>query len=144
MTQTLPYLDDIAIKKNRDVVFVLFYKNPFDFLFSDLHRNTDPLDDPFENHKERNKLIQFLNENNISYKECFGPYTPGYIIQPYTGTLYIDVVFDETNSNYQLVKQYLENDDDTSKIENVLFCYFLLSDTTKDEDREYNQPGYFP
>ena len=50
----------------------------------------------------------------------------GWISFPYLGELYLDVPFDETDSQYQLLYEHLENVDGSMKIEGVIWwCYPL-------------------
>lgn len=137
----LPYIDDIALEKQRDVVFVEFFKDDWDCV---TNKPIDPTINYWGEHETRNKIIKWLEDNNIEFRETFSQYVPGLITQPYRGGLYIDVPYDENDPQFQKVSNFLEYEDGTSRFESVYFYYFLLSDAIKHEDRDYNQPDYNP
>ncbi len=111
MPQLLPALDDIAIEKQRDVLFVDF----------ELDENND-----YMNCKVRDELIKWLDEQNIAYQECFHTHDGCTLTMPYLGGLYIDVPFDLNNPTYQKLSQHLENEDGSLKIDGLTFWVLTL------------------
>lgn len=142
MILRVPYLDDIAIEKQRDVVYVTFYKDFWDYM--EQSKGCDPLSKEFETRKDRDDFIKFLEDNNIGYKFCFGKYDSCVIMESYQGSLYVDVPYDVNNEEFKKVSEYLEYEDGTRKHEGIYFWYMRLEDATLDEDRDYNQPDWNP
>lgn len=106
-------IDAIAREKGEDVLFVSFSEMTI------------------ENHNykelpERIELINWLNDNNISFSLCYGM-TSDYIIhQPYLGDLFLDVSFDTNDPLYIKLEKHLENEDGSPKIPGVQFYYCSL------------------
>lgn len=60
---------------------------------------------------------------------------------PYLGNIYIDVPFDESDSKYQLVREYLEKPDGTPRDERVRFYYLPLEIAMK--NAHHDEPGFW-
>lgn len=132
MSRILKTVDQIAREKQRSVLFVTFHKEDikiFDFEDIDLDNDDDEVidlddDDEFDYEQcdKRKVFIQWLDENDISFQECFG-FEPGAMSMSYLGQIYIDVPYDESNPQYQLINQYVENPDGSLKDPDVtLYC----------------------
>lgn len=76
MPQLIRHIDKIAREKQRDVLFVSFDKDEFP--------NYD-----YENYKIRNKIIKWLDKNNIPFEEC-GEFANENGWESYRGQLYLD------------------------------------------------------
>ena len=126
MPQILKTIDQIAREKQRDVLLVTFHKEGIS-LFNDNFS--------YEECDERKVLIQWLDENRINFQESFG-FAPGAMMMDYWGQIYLDVPYDESNPQYQLLSQYLEHPDGSSKIPDVrLYALKLeLAMKYKDDD----------
>jgi len=124
MTRILKTLDQIAREKQRNVLFVTFHKEDIN-IFDDEGDDEIDLDDDYEQCDKRKAFIQLLDENHISFQECFG-FEPGVMSMSYLGQIYLDVPFDESNPQYQLINQYVENPDGSLKDPDVaLYCLSL-------------------
>lgn len=129
MPRILNHIDAIAREKNRDVLFVVFTDDVFDF------------SEKYQNLPERNELIHWLTENNIEFQPCFGVAVDGLLIQPYLGHLYLDVVFDENDPVYKKLVNHLENQDGSMKNPNVKFMYLPLEMALKNS--HHDDPNYY-
>ena len=127
MPVILKHIDKIAREKNRDVIFINFNKEVF------------PSYD-YEDYKERNELLQWLDEKHIPYMEC-GPIASENGWESYRGQLYIDLPIDETNEKYQLLCERLDGPNGTFKIEGVESWVFPLEIAMK--NKYHDEPGFW-
>lgn len=124
-----PYIEDLALQKQRDVVLVIFYRHLKDWLVRRPHSEVVNWD----KHPIRSRVIKFLDENDINYQPTMGTFDSDLAeFDIYAGCLYIDVPFDEDDPQYQKVQRFLEFKDGTSRFEHTIFCYCRLSDAHKD------------
>lgn len=103
MPELIEYIDAIARKKQRDVLFIRFYTQDTDFM------EYDYLQDP-----ERLRVITWLDKHGIAWQPC-GPVANVNRMISYRGDIYVDVPFDPTNATYELLRDYLENPDGTMR-----------------------------
>ena len=127
MPVILKHIDKIAREKNRDVIFINFNKEVF------------PSYDHLK-YKERNNLLQWLDENNIPYMEC-GPIADESGWESYRGQLYIDLPIDEKNKKYKLLCEHLDGPNSTFKIEGVESWIFPLEVAMK--NKHHDEPGFW-
>lgn len=120
MPRILERIEEIAIAKQRDVLYLAFHDLKRDFI-------SDSLDFDYENCPARQELIQWLNQNRIIHQDCFGWWGKGYLTIPYLGEIYLDVPYDEDHPQYQLLREHLEYDDGTPKINGVSWLWLPLS-----------------
>jgi hypothetical protein len=108
MPRILNNIDQIALEKQRDVLYLLYHKS-----YNDSFHNEDlSLKFHYETCIARQQLIEWLEKHEIDFSECFGWSTrSGIMSMPYLGELYLDVPFDEADPKYQLLYNYLENSD---------------------------------
>ncbi|USD35839.1 MULTISPECIES: hypothetical protein [Ferrimonas] len=136
MPQLIEHIDKIARMKNRDVLYLVFTnenKCEDDSILGDLLFD-------YEDHVTRASVIRWLEENNIPYQPCAGEASEnGY--SSYSGSLYLDVPYDENNSDFIKLSEYLENPDGTMKIKYVLFGYFTLEMANK--NKHHDEPGFW-
>ena len=123
----LKHIDKIAREKNRDVIFINFNTEVF------------PSYD-YEDYKERNELLQWLDKKHIPYMEC-GPIASENGWESYRGQLYIDLPIDEKNNKYQLLCEHLDGANDTFKIEGVESWIFPLEVAMK--NKHHDEPGFW-
>ncbi|WP_228153458.1 hypothetical protein [Acinetobacter indicus] len=128
MPMIIQHIDAIARKKGRDVLFVGFSEMKI------------------ENHNykeltERNELIKWLNDNNISFECCYGMASDNTIQQPYLGDLFLDVSFNQNDPLYIKLEQHLENKDGSPKIPGVKFYYCSLDLAMKNS--HHDAPDFF-
>lgn len=121
MPRILKNIDKIALEKQRDVLYIMFHKayiNSYDDYFTF----------DYEHFEQRNLLMTWLNQQNINFYDCFGfPSNNGIISRPYLGEIYLDVPFDETDSQYKILYEHLKNTDGSMKIQDVVWYYYPLS-----------------
>lgn len=110
MPQLLQHIDAISREKNRDVLFVHFENYEKD------DQNPD---------SNRQKVLTWLEQNNISYVSCMGLEEEG-LVDSYLGDIYIDIPFDLENQQYLLLSDYLEDEQGEMKIEGVFFFVLYL------------------
>ena len=85
--------------------------------------------------------MEWLDKNNISYKQCGGIACDGVISAPWEGEIYIDVIFDEDNEDYKKLVAFLENEDGSMRIPKVKFYYLALEVALK--NKHHDEPGYW-
>lgn len=141
-------LDQIAREKQQDALFVIFHKIfhksseeqrglslvshqrepylPYDPRYID----TSCFD--YVRCHERQLFVQWLYENNINFEECWG--FGSVRTYRHKGQIYIDVPYDESNSQYQLISQYLENPDGSLKDPSIAWYVLKLEIATLYKD----------
>lgn len=120
MPLLVQHIDAIAREKNRDVLF-LHFEN---------YLEDQELDD-----NARDRVLAWLDKNNIAYVPCMGIEHDSVILSSYLGDVYLDVPFDEDDPTYQVLHQHLEDEDGNMKIEGVFF-YVLLLETALEIEAE--------
>ena len=105
MARVLKHIDQIGREKNRDVLFIQFDRKVF------------PKSD-YKNYKNRAELLNWFDNNDISYEECFGVASDNGF-GSYRGQLYIDVVFDETLDTYNLLNNHIEPQNGVFRFEGI-------------------------
>ncbi|ENU89623.1 hypothetical protein F884_01765 [Acinetobacter sp. CIP 102143] len=135
MPRILKNIDQIALEKQRDVLYLLFHKN-----YNDIFHNEDlSLKFHYETCIVRQQLIEWLEKHEIDFSECFGwSSRSGIMSMPYLGEIYLDVPFDEANPKYQLLYNHLENSDGSMKIEGVTWYYCPLSEALENHAQNLN------
>lgn len=127
MPQIIEHIDKIARDKKRDVLFVSFDKDEFP-------------DYDYENYKIREKIINWLNKNKISYKKC-GHFASEHWWESYRGQLYLDIPIDENSDNYKKIISYFENEDGTMKLKGVTLFYLELKIAMK--NAHHDEEGFW-
>ena len=127
MPQAIKHIDKIAREKNRDVIYIAFSKE----IFPDYN---------YKEYKERNDLLQWLQENNIAFELC-GPMASENGWESYRGQLYLDVVIDDKEAQYQLICEHLDNPDGSFKIDGVESWIFPLEEGLK--NKHHDEPGFW-
>lgn len=100
MPQIIPTTDEIAVREQRDIVFLSF---------SDTSEPTSAEDEPWERIPERQKIIRWLNANNIAWEMCIHC-PPGAQISSYKGAIYLNVAPDVQCKRYELLLEFLEDE----------------------------------
>ncbi|MBU9454253.1 hypothetical protein KTE10_10405 [Burkholderia multivorans] len=62
-------------------------------------------------------------------------------MRSYAGEIFIDVPFDETDSEYRKVKAFLEHPDDTMRFDDVRFYVVTLQIAMK--NAHHDEPGFW-
>lgn len=109
MPQFIQHIDAIAREKKRDVLFVHF----------EHYEEAEDSDNPI-----RSIVLDWLEDHEIAYAPCMGLAEEGFT-NVYSGDIYIDLPFDETDPTYQELSEYLEDEQGNMRLDGVLF--FVLS-----------------
>jgi len=150
MSQVVDTLDKMSRDKQRDVLYITFHENEkmylegFDFSNDAQRQKALSYDYDWENDAQRKKVISFLDEHHVSYEECFPPQpTNGVLVlqSSYTGGIYVDVEYDKSNELYMLLDGYLEKEDGTPRMPNVILWYYTLELALK--NAEHDEPGFW-
>lgn len=122
MPQLISYIDAIAREKERDVLYVQFgpERTPKGdgaepWFLRHYHHDNDPY---------RSALLQWLDEQWIAWEKC-GPFVTDSFCFGYLGDIYIDVPYDESDPQYQLVRDRIENPDGTMRDHDHIRWYYL-------------------
>jgi len=127
MPQILKHIDKIAREKNRDVIFIDFNRKIFPSY-------------KYSEYDERNKLLEWLKNNNIPYSKC-GPIASEEGWESYRGQLYLDVPIDDKNDKYQLICDHMDDQDGLFKIPGVESWIFPLEVALK--NKHHDEPGFW-
>lgn len=135
MPQLIEFIDAIARKKGRDVLFVRF--GPVD-------DEIDPLWEggrhDWEIDPNRIDLIAWLEAKGVAWSLC-GEFASENSMSCYQGDIYLDVPFDKADPVYQVLSNRLENPDETRKIPGVTFCYLPLEIAMR--NAHHDEPGFW-
>ncbi|MFO6422530.1 hypothetical protein [Motilimonas sp. KMU-193] len=116
MPMLIDYIEDIAVAKQRDVVWISFIK-------PDMW--SERVDFDYQNSPIRSQIMNWLTANEYHYYEC-GDYECLNLSLPYRGSLYIDIAMDQTDPAYNKLLAYLEYPDGICRFEGVYFMYIPL------------------
>jgi hypothetical protein len=118
MPQLIQHIDAIARSKQRDVLTI-----EFDF-------NNSSFKTHWLAHEARKTICDWLDANGIPFYPC-GHFANETSIRRYQGQIYLDIPYDQTDTNFRKVQQFLENSDGSAKFEGVLFNYYSLESCMK-------------
>lgn len=110
MSKPMQHIDAIAREKNRDVLFVHFENY--------VHAEAQAID------SVRQQVLAWLEANEIPFSPCMG-LEEEQLLTSYNGDIYIDIPFDSRDHHFNLLSDYLEDEQGNMKIDGVLF--FVLS-----------------
>ena len=127
----IEHIDAIARKKQRDVLAIHFHPASVYEVGGSYNYEKDP---------NRKRVISWLNKHKIAWQAC-GDVADEACMCSYLGQIYIDIPFDESNPQYQLVRDYLENSDGTMRNEQVTFCYLPLEHAMR--NAHHDEPGFW-
>jgi len=130
MPRIIEYIDAIARKKQRDVLFLQFRPENFGKALFEYDYDKD---------KRRKKVISWLKKNNIPFQNCAPEASSWYSC--YLGDIYIDIPFDESDPQYQHLRDYLENPDGTMRDESIHFYILPLERAMK--NAHHDEPGFW-
>ncbi|GAC1607824.1 MAG: hypothetical protein NVS3B3_11330 [Aquirhabdus sp.] len=127
MPLLIHHIDEIAREKKCDVLFVIFHEK-FD------------IDTEWEALPIRQQLLQWLDAHDIPWQKCAHFADPNLMLS-YLGQIYIDVPYDESNSKYQELRDYLEFPDGSIRNPGMQFCYLPLAMAMK--NAHHDEPGFW-
>jgi len=123
MPQLIEHPETLAIRKQRDVLFVDFpelWMSEYDW----------------ETYSRRDRLIKFLDSQGIGWSPCAPPRSKnGTLIEGYMGDIYLDVPFDSGNAHYQMLQHRLEFPDGTLRDPKVRFRLMDLTTALQIQER---------
>lgn len=140
MPMGIKHIDKIAREKNRDVVFVSFEPEDYDNKYFHPPYHIYGGDRGWEDDNNRRQFIQWLREQDIGY-EPVAHFASESGWMAYNGNIYIDVPFDKSNDQYEMVRQHLEHDDGTPRNPKVRFWFCALEDALK--NAHHDEPGFW-
>lgn len=128
MPQLIEHIDAIARKLQRDVLYLEFMK-------AQRPRRAD-----YRGLDSRLRIVQWLDSEGIRWREC-GQVASGTVVRSYSGEIFIDVPFDETDSQYRTVQAFLEYPDGAMRFDDVRFYVVTLQDAMKNV--HHDEPGFW-
>ncbi len=132
MPMLIDYIDKIARREQRGVLFICFFPP------ERIEQSDETFD--WEHSENRKDVIRWLDEKQIKWTPCFGVWFHGFILCPYVGEIYVDVPYDRDNADYRMLEAYLENPDGTMRNPDITFYYISLSVAMK--NAHHDEPGY--
>ncbi|WP_394754783.1 hypothetical protein [Crenothrix sp.] len=147
MPQLIEYIDAIARKKQRDVLYVTFtpkYASIFFDLIAGCDDDVNASDErnsySWEEDPMREKVCKWLTEHNVTWRECdhFASENGWF---SYEGQIYLDVPYDENDLKYQLVRNFLENPDGSMCFESVTLWLVPLEQAM--ENKHHDESGFW-
>ncbi len=134
MPQLIQHIDQIGREKQRAVLYLTFNPPATD---EDDFWGTDV---DWENDAMRRQVIAWLVEHQINYQPCDAVASENCMVS-YQGQIYVDVPYDETDKQYQLVRGYLENPDGTMIFATVTFWVLPLENAMI--NAHHDEPGFW-
>ena len=120
---TIDHIDEIARTKLRDVAGIFF----------DIDKSL-PINEAIAKlDLKRAFIVDWLNENRINWKSCFD-FFDGNLDPYYKGDIYVDIPIKFSSAKFSKLLRLLENEDETSKIEGVLFKFYRYEDAVMNAD----------
>ena len=119
-------IDEIALKKNRDALYLSFYdpRNP-ESVEALLETVGDGLM-AWREYPPFKAISQWMDKKGIKHSPCYAMLDPGLMSTPYMGDLYVDVPFDLADPLYQELSAHLEDADGNPILPGVWFCGVTL------------------
>jgi hypothetical protein len=131
----IEHIDAIARKKQRAVLYVTF--NPIQMSDMDWW-GSDTFD--WEQDPMRETACKWLTEHSIPWQLC-SYFANESCMCSYEGQIYLDVLYDDNDPLYVLVRDYLENPDGSMRFETVGFWYLPLE--TAMNNAHHDEPGFW-
>ena len=130
MPRHIEYIDAIARRKGRAVLYLEFHPKPFKEWRN--YRYEDDL--------TRSTVLAWFDAHGVPWVEC-GPFANPNQMAPYLGQVYIDVPYDDTLPEYRALRDYLEQPDGSMRHEGVRFYAMSLDYAMK--NAEHDEPGFW-
>lgn len=122
------HIDQIARKKQRDVLYVEFSRELTD-------RYGDCKDLPI-----RQEIVRWLNSQGIAWLPC-AHFASEHYMESYCGQIYLEVPFDERDEDYKKLIGFFEKPDGTMRIPGVTLCYVPLEAAMR--NAHHDEPGFW-
>jgi hypothetical protein len=128
MPQLLEHIDAIARKLKRDVLYL------------DFEKAKRPHYNDYRQLESRIRILQWLDSEHIHWCEC-GPYASETTMRSYAGEIFLDVPFDETDTQYRKVQAFLEHPDGSMRFDDVNFYIVTLQLAMR--NAHHDEPGFW-
>jgi hypothetical protein len=128
MPQLIEHIDALARKLKRDVLYL-------EFMNVQRPHRVD-----YRSLDSRLRIVQWLDSEGIGWREC-GQVASETIVRSYAGEIFIDVPFDEADSQYRKVQAALEHPDGTMRFDDVRFYVVTLQIAMK--NAHHDEPGFW-
>ena len=134
MPMLIEHIDAIARKLQRDVLYIGFNSpEKIDGEAKTSHINWEKL--PI-----RQQVIDWLDAKGIGWL-CCGHYANVNVMDCYRGQIYVDVLFEPSDSDYKDLTLFLENPDGSMRFPDCTFYYCPLDHAMKNS--EHDEPGFW-
>lgn len=130
----LKYIDAIAREKQHDVIWLKFSTALFHF------RDKEGLNNI---RIQRDKIINWLNSNNIEWEECGEIADESSITEVYFGQIFIDILPENKNVHFQRLQRYLKNDSGFMKTEFKDAKLLVLPLEKAMQNAHHDEPGFW-
>lgn len=128
MPQLIEHIDAIGRKLKRDVLYLEFMKAQ------------RPHRADYRSLDSRLRIMQWLDSEGIGWHEC-GQVASETVVRSYAGEIFIDVPFDETDSQYRKVQAFLEHPDGKMRFDDVRFYVVTLQIAMK--NAHHDEPDFW-
>ncbi|MFM0218103.1 hypothetical protein [Paraburkholderia caledonica] len=119
----LGHIDAIARKLQRDAFYLAFE-------LADLLNFKD-----YEELDSRKRILRWFDDESVPWREC-GPYASETTMRSHAGEVFIDVPFDEGDTQYWKVQAFLEYPDGTMRVDDVKLYVVPLGDAMKNSHHD--------
>jgi len=140
MPQTIEYIDAIARRIKRDVMFVIFHSPSESSNLEKISNYLNDIEFNWRSCQTRTDLIAWLDSNGIGWTPCGHVGNPK-IMAGYRGQIYIDLPYDVASPVYQALDKYLELPDGQSRFQDATFCVLGLGVAMK--NAAHDEPGFW-
>lgn len=125
MPQIVKTTDEIGVREQRDILFLSF---------NQISEPTSLSDESWKNIPNRSMILQWLEANGFAWEMCIHC-SPGSLITPYKGDIYIDVSPDPQCQRYLRLLEFLEDEEENCRFPGVSFWLMPLSVSQKLYDK---------
>ena len=156
MPQAIEHIDKIARDKGRSVLYLTFdvikqnsrtireRRKLRHHLLGNmwLHKDEYQFYNDYNDNPNRQIIIDWLEENNIKYELC-GDFASENGFRSYTGQIYLDFPYDETNEDYQKFANFYKETKRgwSKKFHAVRFCALSLECAMK--NKHHDEPNFW-
>lgn len=130
MPGLIEHIDSIARKNQRAALYLEFHPQPY----TEWRRYN------FQEDAVRDQTLAWLDAHGVRWHPC-GPFADPRRLAPYLGQVYLDVPFDESMSEYRLLRDYLEYPDGSMRHESVRFYVMPLDYAMR--NATHDAPGFW-
>jgi hypothetical protein len=130
MPQLIEYIGAIALRKQRDALYVTFFGDA---------SGREPTSDR-EDNRSRQRIIEWLDLEGYGCQRC-GEAANERVMRSYRGSIHIDVPFDTSNADHRSLKSILEHPDGTVRLPEMRFGVIAYEHAMK--NAHHVEPGFW-